>query len=117
MSVVTFLVALRPVWRAKAAWWVVAGDAVVFLLALTAKQSGRNLQARLTALLRAPVAVQHGREGTWVPWFALAVLIAAILVALTINPGPVVAGITITLAALAGGAAIGWVVLTGDSGA
>ena len=117
MSIVTFVVALRRSWRRSAAWWVVAADLVVFLLALVARQSGRNLQARLSALLGSPVAVQHGRAGTLVPWFALGVLIAAILIALVARSGPVLVGLAITLAAVTGAVAIGWTVYTGDLGA
>ena len=117
MSVVTFVVALRRSWRQAAGWWVVAADLVVFLLALVARRSGRNLQLRLSALLGGPVAVQHGRAGTLVPWFALGVVIAAILVALVARSGPVLVGLAIFLAGVTGALAIGWTVYTGDLGA
>ena len=117
MSVVTFVVALRRSWRQAAGWWVVAADLVVFLLALVARLSGRNLQLRLSALLGGPVAVQHGRAGMLVPWFALGVVIAAILVALVARSGPVLVGLAILLAGVTGAVAIGWTVYTGDLGA
>ena len=117
MSVVTFVVALRRSWRQAAGWWVVAADLVVFLLALVARRSGRNLQLRLSALLGGPVAVQHGRAGNLLPWFALGVVIAAILVALVARSGPVLVGLAIFLSAVTGIVAIGWTIYTGDLGA
>jgi uncharacterized membrane protein len=51
MAVVTFVVALRPAWRrGPVARWVALADLIVVGIAYVARLSGKNLQARLSAL-------------------------------------------------------------------
>ncbi len=115
MAIVTVAVAVVPRWR-RAAPVAVAGDAVVLGLAWVATESGENLQARLQQLSGSPVAQEHADRGDLVPWFALALLVAAVL-AWAGRRIAVLVPVSIVATVLAGAAAIGWVFLTGESGA
>src|SRR3954449_10864807 len=77
MSVVTIAVAVRRRWR-SAAPWVVLADAVVVVLAFAAKESGEVLQKRLSQFTP-DVAHDHAEHGQFVPYFAVALLVAAVL--------------------------------------
>src|SRR3954453_11664753 len=81
MAVVTMAVAVRRRWR-SAAPWVVLADAVVVGLSYGAKESGEALQARLSQFTP-NVAEDHGKHGDGLWYFALALLVAAVLVWLT----------------------------------
>jgi hypothetical protein len=117
MSVVTALVAIRPAWRARLAVWVVIADALVVACCFVARQSGERFQARLSALgSGGTVAVSHGREGSLLPLFALALFVAAVVVWFT-GRRPGLAMFGVLLAVVTGLAAIGWTVVVGDSGA
>lgn len=111
MSLVTIAVAVRPAWRA-AALPVVVADALVLGCAFVAKESGEALQHRLGG----KVAVQHGQDGSLVPWFALALLVAAVVVWLA-RTRPALTVLSAVLALVTGVAAIAWTIKTGDSGA
>lgn len=113
MAVVTIVVAFRPGWREKAAWPVVVADAVVVLMTFVAMQSGKTFQKRLGG----EVAVDHGNTGRLLIWFALGVLVVAVLVALTAKAGGSTSTGVAVLATVAGLAAIAWTAKTGDSGA
>ena len=115
VAVAGFLVALRPAWR-RHARTLAAVDVVVLALAWVATQSGERLQARLEGLAQQPVAQEHADQGGLVPWFALGVLVSAVLVEVA-RSRPALVPVSIVVTALAGVAAIGWVVVTGDSGA
>lgn len=116
MSAVTVAVALRPAWRALASWVVVA-DALVVICAFVAKQSGEAFQHRLSVIRGgAPVAATHGREGSLVPLFALALLAAALVVWLARRRAALTLA-SIVLAVVTGLAAVGWTVVVGHSGA
>lgn len=93
-----------------AAWWVVGANAAVLAMTFVARQSGAALQARLGG----QVAVEHGDIGSRLPWFALALLVASVLVAVSRAAGRTLpAGV---LALVAAAAALFWAVRTGHSG-
>ena len=116
MSLVTIAVAARPAWR-PAAVWVVVADVLVLGCAFVAKESGEKFQGRLSNLRGgAAVAKQHADQGALLPWFALALLVAAVVVLLA-RRRPVLAVPAVALAVLAGLAAITWTVVVGHSGA
>ena len=118
MAVVTFVVALRPAWRrGPVARWVALADLIVVGIAYVARLSGKNLQARLSALQGKTIAEQHGKYGTLLWLFALALFVVALLVVLLGSRGGVLAVLTVVLVGVVGAAAIGWTVITGDSGA
>jgi hypothetical protein len=116
MSLVTIAVAVRPGWR-RAALPVVVADALVLGIAFVAKESGEALQHRLGG----QVALEHGEQGALVPWFALALLVAAVVVWLARGRpergSAALTAVSVVLAAVTGVAAIGWTVRAGDSGA
>jgi uncharacterized membrane protein len=116
MALVTIAVAVRPGWR-RAALLVVAADAVVLVLAFVAKESGEKLQGRLGSLRPGVVvAKEHAEQGDLVPWFALALLVAAVVVWLA-RRRTALTTISVVLSVVAGLAAIGWIVVVGHSGA
>jgi hypothetical protein len=115
MAVLSVLIAARPGWRS----WLplaVAGNVVVLGLTVVARQSGQLLQARLSGVTGSTPAADHGRQGTWLWAFAVALLIAAVLAwwatRLGRGIGPAVVLVTLTAAA-----AVGGTVVVGDSGA
>src|SRR5918912_3813345 len=114
MAVVTVAVALRRGWR-SAAPWVVLADAVVVGLAYVAKESGEVLQKRL-GQFTPNVAEDHGKHGDLVPYFAFALLVAAVLVWLTSRSARLVP-VAVALAIVTGIASLWWIYLTGESGA
>src|SRR3954451_6088663 len=105
MSVVTLLVAVRPRWR-HVAPWVVLVDAAVVVLALAAKESGERLQARLQQL-DPSVADQHSRDARLVPYLAVAVFVAALLVWVT-QRFPSFVPLAVVLALVAGVGGVWW---------
>ena len=114
MAVVTVAVAVRRGWR-SAAPWVVLADAVVVGLAYAAKESGEVLQERL-GQFTPNVAEDHGKHGDLVPYFALALVVAAVLVWLTSRSARLVP-VAVAVAVLTGVGALWWTYLTGESGA
>jgi hypothetical protein len=111
MSLVTVAVAARPGWRV-AALPVAVADAAVFVGALVAKESGEALQRRLGGR----IAQDHGDQGDLLPWFALALLAAAVVVWFARRRAGLVP-LSIVLAVMAGVAAVSWTVVVGHSGA
>ncbi len=116
MSLLTFLVAVRPKWRHSAGLVVVA-DAVVLGLTLVARMSGLALQSRLGQITGTLPAQRHGQIGRLMPWFAVALLIAAVVVWLAHRRGGPFVPAGIVLSAVAGLVATGMVVVAGDTGA
>lgn len=113
MSLVTVLVAVRDRLRTRYAGWVAGVDAVLIGLVFVTKQSGEKLQERLGG----NVAIEHGRLGGQLIWFALGLFVASLLVVATRNrPGPprLVASALTVVAAVA---LVVWTVRVGDSGA
>jgi hypothetical protein len=114
MSVVTIAVAVRRRWR-SAAPWVVLADAVVVGLSYVAKESGEVLQARLSQFTP-NVAEQHGELGALLWYFALALLVAAVLVWLTSRSARLVP-VAVVVAVVTGVATLAWTYRVGESGA
>ena len=114
VSLVTIAVAVRRRWRG-AAPWVVLANVVVVVLAFVAEESGEVLQTRL-AQFNPGVAQQHSEYGEQVTWFALALLVAAVLVWLTSRSARLVP-VAVAVALLTGVGALWWTYLTGESGA
>ena len=119
LSLLTILVAIWPKWRKPAAGLaVLVADVAVYGLALVTKESGENLEARLNQFSpSSPELADHTKWGDNLPWFALALAIAALVLYLglrTRGPLLVVAAI---LVVLAGGAATAWTGLVGHTGA
>lgn len=115
MSVATILVAFIPSWRKPAAVWIVAANAVVVVIAFVTKQSGEVLEERLGEESQA--LETHSEHGDLLPWFAVGLLLASILVLLASRRGGVLVPISIVAAIVAGITAVYWTYLTGDSGA
>src|SRR5919202_803051 len=114
MAVVTVAVAMRRGWR-SAAPWVVLADAVVVGLSYVAKESGEVLQKRLSQFTP-DVAEDHGKHGDLVWYFALALLVAAVLVWLTSRSARLVP-VAVAAPILTGVASLWWIYLTRESGA
>jgi len=114
MSIVTVAVALRPVWR-RYAPAVVVLNAAVLVAAYVAKESGERLQGRLQQF-DPTVAQDHSQKGALVPYVALGVLVAAVLVWLTSRSARFVP-IAVVVAVVAGATGIGWTYVVGESGA
>lgn len=76
-AIVTTAVAARPRWAARAGWWVLALDVLVYAATLVAKESGERLFARLS---EPQVALAHTRLGDAMPWYSLAIVVVALLV-------------------------------------
>jgi len=78
MAIVTAVVACVPRWRARAAWPVVVVDAGMVAMTLVARQSGEALQRRLGG----QVAQAHAALGKNLFWFAFAMFLASLVVAM-----------------------------------
>lgn len=112
MSLASVAVAVRKQWG-RAAKWVVVGNVVVVAISFVAKQSGEELQERLGD----EVAEQHSEYGDVLPWFAVALLLASVVVWYASTRTGAVVTVSIVLVALAAVGALTWTFLTGDSGA
>ena len=77
MAIITAVVACVPRWRARAAWPVVVIDAAMVAMTFVARQSGEALQTRLGA----QIAQEHAAIGANLIWFALAMFLASLVVA------------------------------------
>lgn len=110
MAIITAVVACIPRWRARAAWPVVVIDAAVVAMTLVARQSGEALQTRLGG----QVAQEHAALGKDLIWFALAMFLASLVVALVRRSQQ--ARLGAVLAVLTGVFAIWWTVRVGHSG-
>jgi hypothetical protein len=111
MSLVTVLVAARPRWRVRAGWAVATLDAALVGVVLVAKESGEALLERLGG----QVAPEHTQMGSQMPWFALALLAAAVASAVA-GPRRGLGRVALALAVLTAVAATVWTVRTGHSG-
>ncbi len=111
MAIITAVVACVPRWRARAAWPVAVIDAGMVAMTLVARQSGEALQARLGA----QVAQEHAAIGRNLIWFALALFLASLVVAVV--RGSQRATLGAVLAVVAGAFAIWWTVRVGHTGA
>jgi hypothetical protein len=116
MALVTLAVAVRARWRPLAPW-VLGADALLFVAAVVGRQSGKALQERLSRLTGTTVAETHGQRGTLLPWFVLALVVAAGLLWAATRRGGVLVPVAVAVSVVAGVAAVGWTVVVGDSGA
>ena len=110
MAVITAVVACMPRWRVHAAWPVVVVDAGLVGMTLVARQSGEALQERLGG----QVAMQHAELGENLVWFAIALFLASLVVALVRRSGKAALGAS--LAVVAGVFALWWTIRVGHSG-
>lgn len=110
MAVITAVVACIPRWRVHAAWPVVVVDAGLVGMTLVARQSGEALQERLGG----QVAMQHAELGRNLVWFAVALFLASLIVALVRRSGKAALGAS--LAVVAGVFALWWTIRVGHSG-
>ena len=115
MALATVAVAVRPTWRGYARP-VLAGNVVVLAAAVVARQSGRALYERIGTLGANDLAERHAGYGNVLPLFAL-LLVAAGAVLVVLETRPRLAGVGVVVAVVAALLAVGWTVVTGDSGA
>lgn len=112
MALLSFLVAARPGWRRHAAW-AVAGNAVVVLLTFAATESGEALRSRLGG----SIAEEHEEWAENMPYLAVALLVASIVVWFVRERTGAVSVAAAVLVAVVGLGAVGLTVVTGDTGA
>ena len=111
MAIVTAVVACVPRWRARAAWPVVVIDAGMVAMTFVARQSGEALQSRLGG----QVAQQHAALGKNLFWFAFAMFLASLVVAMVHRSQRATLGAV--LAVVAGVLVVVWTVRVGHTGA
>ena len=111
MAVITAVVAFVPRWRAAAAWPVVVIDAGMVAMTFVARQSGLALQARLGG----QIAQEHAAIGRNLIWFALAMFLASLVVAVMRRSQRATMGAVLAL--VAGVFVIWWTVRVGHTGA
>ena len=117
MSLVTFAVAARPRWRRMGATVVAVLDLGLVGLTWVTIESGEWLQNRLSNPGFERVAQEHAERGDKLLWFAIALFVVALLVALFGRRGGGAAGALVVLAAIVGVSTIGWTYYVGESGA
>ena len=110
MAVITAVVACIPRWRVHAAWPVVVVNAGMVGMTMVARQSGEALQDRLGG----QVALQHGELGRNLVWFAVALFLASLVVALVRRSRKGTLGAV--FAVVAGVLVLGWTIRVGHSG-
>ncbi|QGN57985.1 DUF2231 domain-containing protein [Nostocoides sp. HKS02] len=125
VAIVTVWWSARPAATRRTGWLVVAADAAVTVVTWVAAQSGEALQRRLGGT----VARAHGELASALPWMALALTVAAVLVQLTRQDpaeapgeapgmGPRLPGrVTAPLVGVVALVAVVWTVRVGHSGA
>ena len=112
-ALLTVLVAVVSRWRLRGAWPVVAGNVITVVTVFVAVQSGEALKERLPGN---ELISQHAERGNSMTLFALALLVASVLVALVRRRSGAVVVAVGALALGAAAAAIVWVALVGHSG-
>ena len=113
MSIVTVIVAFRDRLREKYAGWVALADLALIGLVFVTKLSGQKLQQRLGG----NVAVEHGRLGSSLVWFAIGLFVASLLVVATRHKDGAAKLVANGLTVVAAVALVFWTVQVGDSGA
>lgn len=112
MAVATVVVTLRATWRARLAWWVVAGNLAVAAMAYVARESGEHLLRDLAGLQ----IETHESFGEALPFFAIGLLAWSVVVAALRRSTR--AGALLTIGSiLVAAATLYWTVRTGHSGA
>jgi Predicted membrane protein (DUF2231) len=114
MVLVTVVTAFRPGWPDRVAWWVVAADTVLLGLTFVARQSGLALEARVGTT---PPVLRHSQWGSTLPWTALGLLAAAVVLAVLRSRGTAALRVGQVVTVAAAVVAGWWVFRTGDSGA
>ena len=119
MSLLTIMVAVLPKWRKPGAGLaVLVGDLLVYGLAFVTKESGEKFQARLNQFSPSSAELaDHTKWGNYLPWFALALAVAALILYIGLYTRGAVLVLAALLVVLAGGAATGWTALVGHTGA
>ena len=110
MALVTAVVAFVPRLRVPAAWPVAVIDAGMVAMTFVARQSGEALQTRLGG----QVAQDHAALGRNLIWFALAMFLVSLVVAVNRRSERSTPGVV--LAVVTGALAIWWTVRVGHSG-
>jgi predicted membrane protein DUF2231 len=117
MALVTVAWAWWPNGSMRLGWAVVAANAAVAAMTLVAKQSGEALQRRLSLPGEPPVAADHQAIAQFLPWFALALFLAALLVQLVRQGSAhIPARLTGVATAVIALAVVVWTVRAGHSG-
>ena len=111
---VTVVVAFWPRIRAVAAWPVVALNVVMVAMVWLTEQAGTRLEARVGVT---PEIAHHASLGTNLIWFALALLVTSVLVAVLHSRGGALRLGTGVLATVAAVATLAWCFRVGESGA
>ena len=111
MAIITAAVAFVPRWRATAAWPVAVVDAGMVAMTFVARQSGEALQTRLGG----QIAQEHAAVGRNLIWFALAMFLASLVVAVTRLSQRATVGAVLT--AVAAVFVVWWTVRVGHTGA
>jgi len=114
MSLVTIAVAVRRSWRRAAAPWVLLADLAMLGVTWVARLSGQDLRTRLSG--GGSQVATHANRGDLLPWFALALVVAAAVLVLAVRRRALVP-VAIVLSLGAGIATTTWTVVVGDSGA
>lgn len=110
MAMITAVVASVPRWRAHAAWPVVVINAGLVAMTFVARQSGQALQTRLGGR----IAEGHAALGKNLIWFALAMFLASLVVAVTRRSERAAVGPVLTV--VAGALTVWWTIRVGHSG-
>lgn len=113
MAIVTVVVAFRDRLREPYAGWVALVDLLLIGLVLVTKISGQKLQKRLGG----NIALEHGRLGSSLIWFAIGLFVASLLVVATRQKQGTPKILANVLTVIAAVAVIVWTVRVGDSGA
>ena len=100
-----------PRWRARAAWPVAVIDAGMVAMTFVARQSGEALQARLGG----QIAQEHAAVGRNPIWFALAMFLVSVVVAVTRGSQRATVGAALSVVGVL--FVIWWTVRVGHTGA
>jgi len=111
MAIITAVVACVPRWRVRAAWPVAVIDAGMVAMTFVARQSGLALQTRLGGR----IAQEHAAIGKNLIWFAFAMFLASVVVALGRRSQKATLGAV--FAVVAGVFVVWWTVRVGHTGA
>ena len=111
MAIITAAVACIPRWRARAAWPVVVIDAGMVAMTFVARQSGEALQARLGG----QIAQEHAAVGRNLIWFAFAMFLVSVIVAVMRRSQRATVGAALSVVAAL--FVIWWTVRVGHTGA
>jgi uncharacterized membrane protein len=117
-AIATIAVALRPRWRERYAGWMVLVNGLAVVLTFVARESGKNLFARLDSIGGAGVAAHHRQLGLALIWYVLVLFAFSLATWLVVRsrdrgPAPTIVAI---LTAVAAAVVVYEVIRVGDSG-